>query len=97
MQLQVLVMVTLYGNMVFIGIGIKALDIVEKYIHKLCPYVAAGLLMGSVYWTSVTYGAVTVMQVVLWIDIFYEKLVFSRTNMHVFRATHKAQMYMKRK
>lgn len=41
----------------------KALDILEKYIHKFCPYVAAGLLMGSVYWTSTTYGAVTLMQV----------------------------------
>ena len=47
----------------FLGLGTRMLDILEKYIHKLCPYAAAGLLLGSLYWTSVTYGAVTVMQV----------------------------------
>jgi len=46
-----------------LGFGVKSLDILEKYIHKVCPYVAASALMGSIYWTSVTYGAVTVMQV----------------------------------
>ncbi|KAF6018948.1 MARCH5 [Bugula neritina] len=45
------------------GFGVKSLDILEKYIHKVCPYVAASALMGSIYWTSVTYGAVTVMQI----------------------------------
>ncbi|XP_067928261.1 E3 ubiquitin-protein ligase MARCHF5-like isoform X2 [Watersipora subatra] len=50
-------------KIVYPRMGMTALDLLEKYIHKLCPYVAAGILMGSLYWTSVTYGAVTVMQV----------------------------------
>lgn len=39
------------------------LDLVDRTVYRACPFVAAGLLMGSVYWTAVTYGAVTVMQV----------------------------------
>ncbi|KAG5317926.1 MARH5 ligase, partial [Acromyrmex heyeri] len=31
---------------------------------ELCPFIAAGIVVGSIYWTAVTYGAVTVMQVV---------------------------------
>ena len=39
------------------------LDVIDGVINRLCPFVAAGLIVGSVYWTAVTYGAVTVMQV----------------------------------
>lgn len=39
------------------------LNLIDKMIYKVCPFVAAGLVVGSVYWTAVTYGAVTVMQV----------------------------------
>lgn len=39
------------------------MELVDKAIYKLCPFVAGGLFVGSVYWTAVTYGAVTVMQV----------------------------------
>lgn len=39
------------------------LDLMDRSVYRACPFVAAGLLMGSVYWTAVTYGAVTVMQV----------------------------------
>lgn len=41
----------------------KVLDIVEKYINKICPFAAGCFIFGSAYWTAVTYGAVTVMQV----------------------------------
>ena len=30
---------------------------------RLCPVIAGGVCVGSLYWTCVTYGAVTVMQV----------------------------------
>lgn len=40
------------------------LDRVDAFIYKVCPFVAAGVVVGSIYWTAVTYGAVTVMQVV---------------------------------
>lgn len=39
------------------------MDVVDRVICKLCPFVAGGIFIGSVYWTAVTYGAVTVMQV----------------------------------
>ena len=45
------------------GLPMRVLDLIEKYINKSCPIVAASILVGSVYWTAVTYGAVTVMQV----------------------------------
>jgi E3 ubiquitin-protein ligase MARCH5 len=39
------------------------MDVADRVICKLCPFVAGGIFIGSVYWTAVTYGAVTVMQV----------------------------------
>lgn len=40
------------------------LDRVDAFIYKVCPFVAAGVVVGSIYWTAVTYGAITVMQVI---------------------------------
>ncbi|XP_033106463.1 E3 ubiquitin-protein ligase MARCH5-like [Anneissia japonica] len=50
---------------VYPGIGsfVSFLDIVDKLIYKVCPFAAAGVVVGSVYWSAVTYGAVTIMQV----------------------------------
>jgi E3 ubiquitin-protein ligase MARCH5 len=45
------------------GPVIVMLDAVDSVIYKVCPFVAAGIVVGSVYWTAVTYGAITVMQV----------------------------------
>jgi len=39
------------------------MDSLDALISRVCPFVAAGLVVGSIYWTAVTYGAVTVMQV----------------------------------
>lgn len=39
------------------------LDLADRLISKACPFAAAGIMVGSIYWTAVTYGAVTVMQV----------------------------------
>ena len=39
------------------------LDRVDAFIYRVCPFVAAGIVVGSMYWTAVTYGAITVMQV----------------------------------
>lgn len=46
------------------GPVIVMLDAVDSVIYKVCPFVAAGIVVGSIYWTAVTYGAITVMQVV---------------------------------
>jgi E3 ubiquitin-protein ligase MARCH5 len=46
-----------------LGPVVYLMDVVDRVIYKLCPFVAGGIFIGSVYWTAVTYGAVTVMQV----------------------------------
>lgn len=46
-----------------LGPLVYVMDVVDRVIYKLCPFVAGGIFIGSVYWTAVTYGAVTVMQV----------------------------------
>jgi E3 ubiquitin-protein ligase MARCH5 len=45
------------------GMFVRLLDIFDRIINKACPFLAGGILVGSVYWTAVTYGAVTIMQV----------------------------------
>ncbi|XP_055936100.1 E3 ubiquitin-protein ligase MARCHF5-like [Argiope bruennichi] len=46
-----------FGRLVFV------LDMADRIIYKVCPLVTAGIVVGSIYWTAVTYGAVTVMQI----------------------------------
>lgn len=36
----------------------------DRTLSKVSPFAAAGIVVGTVYWSAVTYGAVTVMQVV---------------------------------
>jgi len=43
--------------------ALRLLDTLDKLVGRLCPVVAGGVCVGSLYWTCVTYGAVTVMQV----------------------------------
>lgn len=45
------------------GLFVRILDTIDRIICKACPFIAGGILVGSVYWTAVTYGAVTIMQV----------------------------------
>lgn len=47
------------GRLVFV------LDVADRIMFKVCPLATAGIVVGSIYWTAVTYGAVTVMQVSL--------------------------------
>lgn len=47
------------------------MDIIDKVIFKMCPFVAGGIFIGTVYWTMVTYGAVTVMQVCILMSQYY--------------------------
>nr|XP_056715968.1 E3 ubiquitin-protein ligase MARCHF5-like [Euleptes europaea] len=37
---------------------------VDRVLSKVSPFAAAGIVVGTLYWSAVTYGAVTVMQVV---------------------------------
>ncbi|KAI4480524.1 hypothetical protein M0804_010077 [Polistes exclamans] len=53
--------IIVYPNM---GPLVVILDTIDGVIFRVCPFIAAGIVIGSIYWTAVTYGAVTVMQVV---------------------------------
>ncbi|XP_022094346.1 E3 ubiquitin-protein ligase MARCH5-like isoform X2 [Acanthaster planci] len=46
-----------------LGSIVYILDVLDRLIYKVCPFAAGGIVVGSVYWSAVTYGAVTVMQV----------------------------------
>ena len=46
-----------------LGLFLQAVEDVDKFVNKASPLGAAGILVGSLYWSSVTYGAVTTMQV----------------------------------
>uniref|UniRef100_A0A1B6D7M9 E3 ubiquitin-protein ligase MARCHF5 n=1 Tax=Clastoptera arizonana TaxID=38151 RepID=A0A1B6D7M9_9HEMI len=50
---------------VFPGMGflVRLLDSIDFAIYKVCPFFAAGMVIGAIYWTAATYGAVTLMQV----------------------------------
>ncbi|OQV25019.1 E3 ubiquitin-protein ligase MARCH5 [Hypsibius exemplaris] len=50
-----------YGS---VGAIHRILDALERSINKGCPYMAGICLVGATYWTAVSYGALTVMQVV---------------------------------
>ncbi|XP_037730450.1 E3 ubiquitin-protein ligase MARCHF5 isoform X2 [Drosophila subpulchrella] len=41
-----------------------ALEAMDNLIKRLSPFLAAGFFVGSLYWTAVTYGAVTFLQIV---------------------------------
>ena len=41
---------------------VKMLDKGELIIQRLSPIIAGGVCVGSLYWTCVTFGAVTLMQ-----------------------------------
>ncbi|XP_034662683.1 E3 ubiquitin-protein ligase MARCHF5 [Drosophila subobscura] len=41
-----------------------ALEAMDNMIKRLSPFLAAGFFVGSLYWTAVTYGAVTFLQIV---------------------------------
>ena len=47
----------------FLGQLMLFLDHMDTFIYKVCPFVAAGVVVGACYWVAVTYGAITVMQV----------------------------------
>lgn len=36
---------------------------VDRALSRASPFAAVGVVVGTVYWSAVTYGAVTVMQV----------------------------------
>jgi len=45
------------------GAFLTLLEQLDKLVGRLCPVIAGGVCVSSLYWTCVSYGAVTVMQV----------------------------------
>lgn len=45
------------------GLFADVLEAVDTLIRRSSPFLAAGVFVGSLYWTAVTYGAITVLQV----------------------------------
>jgi len=45
------------------GTLIGVLEGIDTMVKKLSPFLAASVMVGSLYWTAVTYGAITVLQV----------------------------------
>uniref|UniRef100_A0A3Q3QBN7 E3 ubiquitin-protein ligase MARCHF5 n=1 Tax=Monopterus albus TaxID=43700 RepID=A0A3Q3QBN7_MONAL len=46
------------------GLLVYFLQQVDKALSRVSPFAAVGVVAGTIYWSAVTYGAVTVMQVV---------------------------------
>ena len=46
-----------------IGPVVYFLQQIDKALSRASPFAAVGVVVGTVYWSAVTYGAVTVMQV----------------------------------
>ncbi|CAG9764529.1 unnamed protein product [Ceutorhynchus assimilis] len=53
--------IIIFPNM---GTVVHILDATDKFINQSCPFIAAGIVVTGLYWCSVTYGAITVMQVI---------------------------------
>ena len=45
------------------GAVLYILDVCDWFLYKASPFCAIGVTLVSVYWTLVTYGAISVMQV----------------------------------
>lgn len=46
-----------------LGPIVYIMDVFDGIIYKICPFLTAGIMLSSVYWSGVTYGAVTVLQI----------------------------------
>ena len=46
-----------------LGPFLTIVEYLENLFNRICPLLTAGMLVGSLYWSAVTYGAVTVFQV----------------------------------
>jgi E3 ubiquitin-protein ligase MARCH5 len=46
-----------------IGFAADVLEGIDNIIRRSSPFIAAGVFVGSFYWTACTYGAITVLQV----------------------------------
>lgn len=77
---------------------------VDRALSRASPFAAVGVVVGTVYWSAVTYGAVTVMQVQWASNMLHRKSVkpesvtvsspFSSYYVHVQVVGHKKGLYV---
>lgn len=60
--------------------SVQLMERFDTMIKCLSPFLAAGILVGSLYWTAVTYGAVTVLQVIIQIRLTFVGRLFNKTS-----------------
>jgi len=42
---------------------VRFLNKLDKTANQLCPFLAAGVVVSTLYWSAASYGAITMMQV----------------------------------
>uniref|UniRef100_A0A914WS79 E3 ubiquitin-protein ligase MARCHF5 n=1 Tax=Plectus sambesii TaxID=2011161 RepID=A0A914WS79_9BILA len=42
---------------------LQMLENMDRFVARACPLLTGGVILGSVYWSAVTYGAVTIMEI----------------------------------
>lgn len=47
----------------FLDYFVQVLNKLDKTANQLCPFLAAGVVVSTLYWSAASYGAITVMQV----------------------------------
>ncbi|PZC70469.1 hypothetical protein B5X24_HaOG216054, partial [Helicoverpa armigera] len=70
------------------GAFVALLDAMEDITHKICPFIAGGVLLGSIYWIAITYGAVTVMQVRLVLSVISFRFLDTHTYRYQYLHKH---------
>lgn len=53
----------IYYNLHFSDYFVQVLNKLDKAANQFCPFLAAGVVVTTLYWSAASYGAITVMQV----------------------------------
>lgn len=48
---------------VLIDVLMSFVQVIDDFIYKSCPVIAAGVTVGIIFWAASSYGAFTIMQV----------------------------------
>lgn len=60
---KTLIFVIFYKILLFLDLFVQILNKLDKTANQVCPFLAAGVVVSTIYWTAASYGAITVMQV----------------------------------
>lgn len=72
----------LFNYFNFLDHFVQILNKIDKAANQLCPFLAAGVVVSTLYWSAASYGAITVMQVFKIIAI---KIIFIVFKIQFFR------------